>query len=592
ADGGVARRFPVLLMLMCIAVVTAVMLRRGRVPGAAGGPSRRLLGVIAGSLLLLVFTPTKWTHHFGVFAGLGGALAVLTVIALRSQTVSLRRSRWLVGAALCLVVGLSTATNNTWWYVSDYGIPFSDDFPEVLGVAVNSIAFFGGLVCLVVAGLIHAGIIPDSTNGAVARFLPFLRSPADTPAARARDAARDGGRGRGPGIDGAPLTIVAFSVVLFELASAVTAVFVQSPAYTVGRSNMRALAGEPCALADSVLVEENSNDGLLRAVGAGPDVSLGAGEVNGFAPNGLPNSISVESTETSGTLAQSETGERDPDDGIDAGTTGGRGAVTVNRATVALPFASDPDTTPVLGSYRRGPQVAANLTSAWYELPARSPNRPLLVMAAAGRIGANDLRIEYGRPGRVGAAGPTDFEVMGSMSPIDIGPAPAWRNLRIPLESIPEEAEVVRVVARDANLSPDSWLAVTPPRNPRLRTLDEVVGRSDPVLIDWVVGLAFPCQRPFVHNGGVPETPRYRILADRESSSAANWWQSAAGGGPLLWTTQSVEAVTVPTYLDHDWARDWGSLQRFDPLDPTAVPADLGRGSDMRWGWTTPGQMN
>src|SRR5699024_5040420 len=224
--------------------------------------------------------------------------------------------------------------------------------------------------------------------------------------------------------------------------------------------------------------------------------------------------------------------------------------------------------------------------------PARSPNRPLLVMAAAGRIGANDLRIEYGRPGSVGAAGPTDFEVMGSMSPIDIGPAPAWRNLRIPLESIPEEAEVVRVVARDANLSPDSWLAVTPPRNPRLRTLDEVVGRSDPVLIDWVVGLAFPCQRPFVHNGGVAETPRYRILADRESSSAANWWQSAAGGGPLLWTTQSVEAVTVPTYLDHDWARDWGSLQRFDPLDPTAVPADLGRGSDMRWGWTTPGQMN
>src|SRR5699024_5581179 len=200
ADGGVARRFPVLLMLMCIAVVTAVMLRRGRVPGAVGGPSRRLLGVIACSLALRELTPTKWTHHSGVFAGLGGALAVLTVIALRLQTVSLIRRRWLVGAALCLVVGLSTATNNTWWYVSDYGIPFSDDFPEVLGVAVNSIAFFGGLVCLVVAGLIHAGIIPDSTNGAVARFLPFLRSPADTPAARARDAARDGGRGRGPGI--------------------------------------------------------------------------------------------------------------------------------------------------------------------------------------------------------------------------------------------------------------------------------------------------------------------------------------------------------------------------------------------------------
>ena len=111
-------------------------------------------------------------------------------------------------------------------------------------------------------------------------------------------------------------------------------------------------------------------------------------------------------------------------------------------------------------------------------------------MAAAGRIGNGALRIEYGRPGRVGATGPTDFEVMGSTTPIDVGPAPAWRNLRIPLDSIPEDAQVVRVVAADGNLDPDQWLAVTPPRNPRLRTLDEVVGHTDPVLIDWVVALA------------------------------------------------------------------------------------------------------
>ena len=588
ADGGVARRFPVLLMLMCLALVTAVMLRRGRIPGAAAGPSRRLLGVIAGSLLFLVFTPTKWTHHFGVFAGLGGALAVLTVIALRSSTVSLRRSRWLVWAALCLVVGLSTATNNTWWYVSAYGIPFSDSFPEVAGVQINYIAFIGGFVCLAVAGLIHSGILPDSPGPRRVPGADIARR-----LGRALPLPRRGSDGdRSAGIGGAPLTVVAFSVVIFELVSATAAVFVQSPAYSVGRGNIRALSGEPCALADSVLVEEDSNDGLLSAIGAGPEISLGAGVVNGFAPNGLPDSITVDSAEASGALATSETGERDPGDGVDAGTTGGRGAVTVNGSTVALPFGLDPDTTPVLGSYRRGPQVAAELTSAWYELPARSANRPLLVMAAAGRIGNGALRIEYGRPGRVGATGPTDFEVMGSTTPIDIGPAPAWRNLRIPLDSIPEDAQVVRVVAADGNLDPDWWLAVTPPRNPRLRTLDEVVGHTDPVLVDWVVALAFPCQRPFVHNGGVAEIPRYRILADRESSSAANWWQSAGGGGPLLWTSQTVEAVTVPTYLDHDWARDWGSLQRFEPLDPEAAPADLLRGSEVRWGWTTPGPMN
>ncbi|HHX85282.1 MAG TPA: arabinosyltransferase, partial [Actinomycetales bacterium] len=188
ADGGVARRFPVLLMLMCLALVIAVMLRRGTVPGAAAGPSRRLVGVIAGSLLLLVFTPTKWTHHFGVFAGLAGALAVLAVIALRSSSVSLSRSRWLVGAALCLVVGLSTATDNTWWYVSDYGIPFSSSFPAIGGVQVNYAAFIAALVCVLVAGLIHTGVLPDSPGEIVtrrlARVLPFLRRAPDTPAAR------------------------------------------------------------------------------------------------------------------------------------------------------------------------------------------------------------------------------------------------------------------------------------------------------------------------------------------------------------------------------------------------------------------------
>ena len=587
ADGGVARRFPVLLMLMCLVLVAAVMLRRGRIPGAAAGPARRLIGVIAGSLLFLVFTPTKWTHHFGVFAGLAGALAVLAVIALRSSSVSLARSRWLVWAALCLVVGLSTATDNTWWYVSDYGIPFSDSFPAIGGFQIQYMAFLGGFACLLIAGLIHAGVLPDEPGlrfwRRVSRWLPMTRTRPDTPAARQRD---------GRGIDGAPLAVVAFALVVFELASAVIAVFDQSPAYTVGRANMRAISGQPCSLADSVLVEEDSNDGLLSAIGAGPEISVGAGEVMGFAPNGLPDSITVDSAEASGSLAESQTDERDPSDGIDAGTTGGRGAVTVNGSTVALPFGLDPDTTPVLGSYRRGPQVAAELTSAWYRLPARSANRPLLVMAVAGRIGSDDLRIEYGRAGRVGAAGPTDFEVMGSMTPIDIGPAPAWRNLRIPLDEIPADADVVRVVADDNNLDPDRWLAVTPPRNPQLRTLQQVVGDTAPVLIDWVVALAFPCQRPFVHNGGVAELPGYRILADRESSSAANWWQSANGGGPLLWTTQSLEAVTVPTYLDHDWSRDWGSLQRFEPLDPTAAPAPLLRGSTTKWGWTTPGPMN
>ena len=29
----------------------------------------------------------------------------------------------------------------------------------------------------------------------------------------------------------------------------------------------------------------------------------------------------------------------------------------------------------------------------------------------------------------------------------------------------------------------------------------------------------------------------------------------------------------MPTYLTNDWDRDWGSLERFTPLDESATPA-------------------
>ena len=47
------------------------MLRRKRVPGVARGPAWRLMGVIFGTMFFLMFTPTKWVHHFGLFAAVG-----------------------------------------------------------------------------------------------------------------------------------------------------------------------------------------------------------------------------------------------------------------------------------------------------------------------------------------------------------------------------------------------------------------------------------------------------------------------------------------------------------------------------------------
>ena len=53
------------------------------------------------------------------------------------------------------------------------------------------------------------------------------------------------------------------------------------------------------------------------------------------------------------------------------------------------------------------------------------------------------------------------------------------------------------------------------------------------MLLDWLVGLAFPCQRPFGHQNGVTEVPKWRILPDRFGAEANSPVMDNLGGGPL-----------------------------------------------------------
>jgi arabinosyltransferase B len=111
------------------------------------------------------------------------------------------------------------------------------------------------------------------------------------------------------------------------------------------------------------------------------------------------------------------------------------------------------------------------------------------------------------------------------------------------------------------------------------------------VLLDWAVGLQFPCQRPFAHHNGVAEVPRYRILPDRPLAvSSTDTWQAQEFGGPLGFSQMLAESVTMPTYLKDDWARDWGSLERYDQYYE-AVPAELETGTATRSGWWQPGKL-
>jgi arabinosyltransferase C len=562
-DGSVARRFAVLAVLLALGITVAMSLRKGRIPGTAAGPSRRIVGITIISFLAMMFTPTKWTHHFGVFAGLAGSLGALAAVAVTSMAMRSRRNRTVFSATVLFLAALSFASVNGWWYVSNFGVPWSNAFPAwhyAFATALLALT----LVVLLLAAWFHF-VAPDGPSSgppktrAGARLAPIVQSP---------------------------LAIAAWILVTFEVVSLTLAMTGQYPAWSVGRSNLEALTGKACGLAEDVMVEEDTNAGMLVPVSASVGDALGAGLSEAFTPNGIPSDVSADPV-------MERPGDRSfvNEDGktttSEAGTEGGTSAAPgINGSRAQLPYNLDPAHTPVLGSWRPGSQVPAMLRSGWYRLPPPDKSRPLLVVSAAGRFDPREVQVQWATDEQAASGHPG-----GSFQFFDVGASPAWRNLRMPLSWIPANATQVRLVANDEDLAPQHWIAVTPPRIPQLHTLQQVVGSADPVFLDWLVGLAFPCQRPFGHQNGVDETPKWRILPDRFGAEANSPVMDNNGGGPLGVTELLAKATTMATYLKDDWSRDWGSLQRLTPYYSNAQPARLQLGTATRSGLWDPAPL-
>lgn len=561
-DGSVARRFAVLALLVALAVSVAMMLRRGHIPGTAGGPSRRIIGITIISFLAMMFTPTKWTHHFGVFAGLAGSLGALAAVAVTAHVLRSRRNRAVFAALVLFVTALSFASVNGWWYVSNFGVPWSNQFPE-WHFGFTTILLGLTFITLLVAAWFHfsgrAERKPDRTRW-------WSKAV------------------------GSPLAIVAWLLVVFEVASLSLAMIDQYPAWSVGRSNLEALTGKTCGLADDVMVEQDPNAGLLSPIGVPVGDALGSATAEGFTPSGIPADVSADPVMEppgGGNFADSDGVVTSSEAGTEGGTTAAAG---VNGSRARLPYGLDPARNPVLGSWRSGVQQPAMLRSAWYRLPdGWAQDRaatPLLVVSAAGRFDQGEVQVQWATDQQAAEGKPG-----GALGFGDVGAAPAWRNLRAPLGAIPASATQIRLVASDDDLAPQHWIAVTPPRIPKLRTLQQVVGSQDPVLLDWLVGLAFPCQRPFGHQNGVIEPPKWRILPDRFGAEANSPVMDNIGGGPLGISELLYRATTVPTYLKNDWFRDWGALQRLNPFYPNAQPARLDLGTATRSGLWSPAPL-
>ncbi|MFC6011941.1 arabinosyltransferase domain-containing protein [Nocardia lasii] len=562
ADGWLTRRFGVFAMLIGLVVCTVIMLRRGgHIPGIAVGPTRRMLGITLAAMVLMMFSPTKWTHQFGVFAGLATCVAAVTAVAVSSTVLRPIRNRALFAAGVFFAMAMTWVGANGYWYVSSWGIPFWDKPPTFAGYGIST-----GFVGLTVVAL------------AIAAWFHIHPNPGPKVTARV---------GRVVGLP--VLALAAALMVLFELASFAKATVAQYPAYSLAESNFDAAFRGGCGMADEVLVETDPNASMLAPLSGDLATAMNGTESTGFRENGVAPDLTSDEVES--TTGQANSVSDDPAKLRDASTSAGSES---RQGSLQLPFGLDSATTPVLGSYRAGDQEPAALTTGWFRLPD-GPRGSLLAVSVAGRIRSidsdgivhpgQDLTVEYG----TATSAEAEVAVAGGVVPIDIGPAPTWRNLRVPLDQLPAEANVVRLVAADRDLGPDQWLAVTPPRVPQTTTLNALVGARSPVLLDWAVGLHFPCQNHMPTHNGVATLPEYRILPDRNGATITNLWQGHDGGGPLGWTQLLFTARTLPTYLNNDWDRDWGSIEQYLPLDTTATPAQVDITSENRWGTWTPG---
>jgi arabinosyltransferase A len=582
ADGSMTRRFAVLVLLLCLFGVLVVLLRRGWVPGLASGPAWRLIGTTALGLLLLTFTPTKWAIQFGAFAGLAGALGAVTAFIFARIGLHSRRNLTLYITALLFVLAVATSGVNGWFYVGNYGVPWYDIPPVIASHPVTSMFLTLSILTGLLVGWYHFRM--DYAGHTEVKDSRRNRVLAST-----------------------PLLVVAVIMVLGEVGSLAKGAAFRYPLYTTAKANVAALmsglSDTSCAMADDVLVEPDPNAGLLQPVPGqqfGPAGPLGGIKPVGFKPDGVGDDLRSNPVVTKPGVVNSTGSPNKPNATMSdsAGTAGGKGPVGVNGSHAALPFGLDPARTPVMGSYGEN-SLAATATSAWYPLPPRSGDRPLVVVSAAGAIWSynedgtftygQSLKLQWGVARTDGTTQP-----LAEVQPIDIGPWPAWRNLRFPLAWAPPEANVARIVAYDPNLSSEQWFAFTPPRVPVLQTLQHLIGSHTPVLMDIATAANFPCQRPFSEYLGIAELPQYRLLPDhKQTAASSNGWEAGEDGGPFLFTQALLVTSTVSTYLRGDWYRDWGSVEKYYALVPAdqAPDAVVERGVTTVRGWSRQGPI-
>jgi arabinosyltransferase C len=570
-DGSLARRFPVLLVILCLVTCMMVLLRRGRIRGAALGPSRRLLAVTALSFVALALTPTKWSHHFGIFAAVGGALAALTALATSSTVLRSKRNRSAFFAGLMVICAFAATGPNGFWYVSGWGVPWFDKPPSIHGHNASTlllgIAAIAGLVAFVEHLRLdehRPKVVPDVKNGGNIEK-----------------------RSRALRLGTAPLSIICALLIVGELATFAKVIQKQWGSYSLGADNVKQLVGSSCGLSDYVYVEANPLAGMLQTSGSQPGTAVPGTEL----PQRLQGKESPDDYLRSIQTGSFQRASMPPVNGTDKprGLPPNNDTDSQQRQDWRPPHQFGGPQAPVWGSYEAAGVGTGELRTPWYDLPDRAASGqvPIVLSIAGTTLGGNTLVAEYGR------STPQGFEVM-ARQPVPPGHAPDWRDTRITVPPEAKGAQQMRVVAVDQALGTDGWLAVSAPRAPQLTKMTDYVGKS-PTYVEWPAALVHPCLPIPTIQHGIAEIPKYRISGGPASvRGTGQGWSAPAAGGPFGWMDVTTSMRELPTYLRGNVQSDWGSLYEIDPYDANALPAQAAMQvhTETHWGTWSPGLLS
>lgn len=561
-DDSLVRRFPVLLIFLCLATCLAVILRRGRIPGAALGPSRRLIGTCAMFFVLLALTPTKWTHHFGAFAAVGSAMAALTALATSTSVLRSARNRNAFLAGLLLVAALATTGPNSYWFVSKLGVPWNDKPPGIAGIGLSSVLVIGAVVA------------------AIAAFIQNVKAhrPHKKPDKPERPS-------RALLLSSASLTIVCGLVALSEFATVAVAAYNQRGSYSLAAANIEHLFGSSCNLSDHVAVEKDPSatvlkpypdqrqqtakpaDGVDDTATSQDDKNNTAGKTTKHkkAKHKLPEPPQRYGISSSGF----HTRPVDNDDPLSSPPQGFAG----NKVPLWSSYGTgEPNRSPDSGTGR--------LQTRWFQLSPSDMNKQLVVSVSGGQGPGMSVAAEFATRTKHG------FRAV-HREPMPVPPAvpQRWTDSRIAMPKLPQSVTAVRLVVEDNDLTENGWVAVSAPRVPTMTTLTDRVG-DKPVYMDWPVSFVYPCFRsPSVHDG-ISEIPEYRITSGPLANEAG--WASSPGGGPIGWMEQIADMPESPSVMLGDAKQPWGQLLQVDLFESGQKP-HVTRGSETEWGWWSPG---